>query len=47
MPGNALFARLVADFPLDLPRIYAFRLLEVRRSDNIHPCKACLGHGDA
>jgi hypothetical protein len=46
-PGNAPLVRLAADFPLDLSRICAFRLLEVRRSDNIHPCKACLGHGDA
>jgi hypothetical protein len=47
MPENALLVLIAADFPLDLSRICAFRLLQVRRSDNIHPCKACLGHGDA
>jgi hypothetical protein len=47
MPENALLVLIVADFSPDRSRICAFRLLEVRRSDNIHPCKACLGHGDA
>jgi hypothetical protein len=47
MPENALLVLIAADFPPDLYRICAFRLLDVRRSDNIHPCKACLGHGDA
>lgn len=28
-------------------RIRTFRFLDVPRSDNIPPCRACLGHGDA
>ena len=34
-------------FPAVQSCIRTFRFLDVPRSDNIPPCRACLGHGDA
>ena len=34
-------------FPVAHACIRTFRFLDVPRSDNIPPCRACLGHGDA
>ena len=40
-------ARSAPIFPATHSCIRTFRFLDVPRSDNIPPCRACLGHGDA